>query len=224
MKDEDLSPHVDEIMEAVGDKVSREEIFTELNKYITVFRLNMQMAKRAIVKRYGGASETFPISNQKKLEQIAPGEMSVNFIGKILSVNEKEIESKGVRKRIYYGLIGDETAVLSFTVWEISDLNLEKGSTISVRNAYTTEYQGRVQLNFGARTGIKKDESTEIRVDEIPSAPAKPTKIGEIRADSGRVEVTGRILTIEKKIIGGEKGPREIFTGMIGDDSGRIRF
>lgn len=224
MKDEDLVPHVDEIMEAVGDKVSREEVTAELKKYVTVFRLNLQTAKRTIVKRFGGESEAYPAPNRRKLETIGPGEPSVNFIGKLLSVNEREIESKGVRKRIFYGLIGDETAVLPYTAWETQDLKLEKGSVISVRNAYTTEYQSKVQLNFGTRTGIRKDESARIDVGEIPSMPARPMKIGDIRADSGRVEVTGRILSIEKKIISGEKGPREIFSGIIADETGRIRF
>jgi len=224
MKDEDFSLHVDEIMEAVGDKVSREEVLAELEKYLTVFRLNIQVAKRTIVKRFGGESEAFPVSNQKKLEQIGPGEMSVNFVGKLLSVNEKDIEVKGTKKRIIYGLIGDETAVLPYTAWEIANMKIEKGSVVSVRNAYTTEYQSKVQLNFGTRTGIKRDEKADIDVGEIPSIPARPVKIGEIRADSGRVEVTGRILSIEKKIISGDKGTREIFAGIIADDTGRINF
>lgn len=224
MQEEDLSPHVDEIIEVIGDKVSREQILEELKKYITVYRLNIQTAKRTIVKKFGGMSEAFPAANQRKLETIGPGEMSVSFVGKVLSINEKEIESQGVRKRIFYGLIGDETAVVPYTAWEVANLKLEKGWVVSVRNGYTTEYQGRVQLNFGTRTGIKRDETTDIKVETIPSAPAKPAKIAEIGEGSGRVEVTGRILSIEKKIIGGEKGPREIFTGMIADETGRIRF
>jgi replication factor A1 len=224
MQDEELSPHVDEIMEAVGDKVSREQVLEELKKYVTVFRLNLPTAKRTVVKKFGGASESFPASNTRKLEAVGPGEMSVSFIGKVLSINEKEIESQGARKKIFYGLIGDETAVLPYTAWETMDLKIERGWVVSVRNAYTTEYQGRVQLNFGTRTGIKRDESTDIKVETIPSAPAKPLKIGQIGENSGRVEVTGRILSIEKRMVSGENGPREIFNGMIADETGRIRF
>ena len=224
MEDEELSPHVDEIMEAVGDKATREQVFEELKKYLNIYRLNLPTAKRTIVKKLGGVSENFPASNVRKLEAIGPGEMSVSFIGRLLSLNEKEIESQGVRKRIFYGMVGDETAVLPYTAWETTGLKLEKGWVVSVRNAYTTEYQGRVQLNFGTRTGIKRDETTEIHVEAIPSSPAKPIKIGDINENSGRVEVTGRILSIEKKVISGEKGPREIFSGMIGDETGRVRF
>ena len=223
MDEEDLSPHVDEIMEAVGDKVSREQVSEELKKYVTVFRLNIQTAKRTIVKKFGGASETFPSSNQKKIGMIGPGEQSVSFIGRVLSVNEREIDSQGAKKRIFYGFIGDETAVVSYTAWETADLKIEKGWVVSVRNAYTTEYQGRVQLNFGTRTGIKKDETTDIRVDSIPNAPAKPAKIGELK-EGGRAEITGRLLSVEKKIVGGEKGTREIYVGMIADETGRVRF
>jgi len=224
MQDEELSPHVDEIMEAVGDKASREQVFEELKKYLTVFRLNMPTAKRTIVKKLGGASENFPVSNLRKLDTVCPGEMSVSLVGKLLSVNDKEIESQGSRKSIFYGMIGDETAVIPYTAWETANLKLEKGWVISVRNAYSTEYQGRVQLNFGTRTGIKRDEASEILVIPVSSAPAKPIKIGEIDGNSGRVEVTGRILSIEKRIVAGEKGAREIFSGMIADETGRVRF
>ena len=224
MQDDDFNAHIDEIMEMIGDKATRDQVVEEFQRYVTKFRLNIPTAKRTVVKKFGGASENLPVANQRKLESIGPGEMSVSFIGKVLSVNEKEIESKGVKKRIFYGMIGDETAVLPYTAWETIGLKVEKGWVVSVRNGYTTEYQGRVQLNFGTRTGIKRDEVTDIRVDVIPSAPAKPIKIGEITEGSGRVEVTGRILSIEKKIVGGEKGTREIFSGMIADDTGRIRF
>jgi len=224
MEDEEISPHVDEIMEAVGDKATREQVFEELKKYLNTYRLNMPTAKRTIVKKLGGVSENFPAANLRKLEAVGPGEMSVSFVGKLLSLNEKEIESQGNRKRIFYGLIGDETAVVPYTAWETASLKMEKGWIVSVRNAYSTEYQGRVQLNFGTRTGIKKDEETKISVEAIPSSPAKPVKIGEINENSGRVEVTGRILSIEKRIISGEKGPREIFSGMMADETGRIRF
>jgi len=224
MEDEEISPHVDEIMEAVGDKATREQVFEELKKYLNTYRLNMPTAKRTIVKKLGGVSENFPAANLRKLEAVGPGEMSVSFAGKVLSLNEKEIESQGNRKRIFYGLIGDETAVVPYTAWETANLKMEKGWVVSVRNAYSTEYQGRVQLNFGTRTGIKRDEETKISVEAIPSTPAKPVKIGDINENSGRVEVIGRILSIEKRIISGEKGPREIFSGMMADETGRIRF
>jgi len=224
MQEDDFSPHVDEIMEAIGDKATREQVLEEFKKYVTVFRLNIPTAKRTVVKKFGGASDNFPATNLRKLETVGPGEMSVSFIARVLSVNEKEIESQGAKKRIFYGMIGDETAVLPYTAWETTGLKLEKGWVVSIRNGYTTEYQGRIQLNFGTRTGIKRDEATDIRVEMIPSAPAKPAKIGEIGENSGRVEVTGRILSIEKKIVGGEKGTREIFSGMIADETGRIRF
>lgn len=224
MEEDDFSQHIDEIMEAIGDKATREQVVEEFKKYVTVFRLNIPTAKRTVAKKFGGASDNFPAANLRKLETVGPGEMSVSFIGRVLSVNEKEIESQGAKKRIFYGMIGDETAVLPYTAWETANLKIEKGWVVSVRNGYTTEYQGRVQLNFGTRTGIKRDETTDIRVEAIPSAPAKPAKIGEINEGSGRVEVTGRVLSIEKKIVSGEKGAREIFSGLIADETGRIRF
>ncbi|HDP96490.1 MAG TPA: hypothetical protein ENN25_02220 [Euryarchaeota archaeon] len=224
MDKEDLSPHVDEIMEAIGDKVPREKISEELERYIDVFRLNIQTAKRTILKKFGDLTEEPVISaNLKKLSEIQPGEMSVNFVGKIITVNDKEIEARGEKKRILYGLIGDDTGTLSYTVWDIPEKRFDRGDVISVRNAYSKEYNGRVQLNFGSRTGIKEIDE-EIELADIPISTPKPAKIGEIDDDARSVEVTGRIVSIEKKIISGDSGPREIFTGLIADETGRIRF
>jgi len=224
MDKEDLSPHVDEIMEAIGDKVPREKISEELERYIDVFRLNIQTAKRTILKKFGDLTEEPVISaNLKKLSEIQPGEMSVNFVGKIITVNDKEIEARGEKKRILYGLIGDDTGTLSYTVWDIPEKRFDRGDVISVRNAYSKEYNGRVQLNFGSRTGIKEIDE-EIELADMPISTPKPAKIGELDDDARSVEVTGRIVSIEKRIIGGDSGPREIFTGLIADETGRIRF
>jgi len=224
MDKEDLSPHVDEIMEAIGDKVPREKISEELERYIDVFRLNIQTAKRTILKKFGDSTEEPVISaNLKKLSEIQPGEMSVNFVGKIITVNDKEIEARGEKKRILYGLIGDDTGTLSYTVWDIPEKRFDRGDVISVRNAYSKEYNGRVQVNFGSRTGIKEIDE-EIELADMPISTPKPAKIGELDDDARSVEVTGRIVSIEKRIIGGDSGPREIFTGLIADETGRIRF
>ena len=224
MDKEDLSPHVDEIMEAIGDKVPREKISEELERYIDVFRLNIQTAKRTILKKFGDLTEEPVISaNLKKLSEIQPGEMSVNFVGKIITVNDKEIEARGEKKRILYGLIGDDTGTLSYTVWDIPEKRFDRGDVISVRNAYSKEYNGRVQVNFGSRTGIKEIDE-EIELADMPISTPKPAKIGELDDDARSVEVTGRIVSIEKRIIGGDSGPREIFTGLIADETGRIRF
>lgn len=224
MDKEDLSPHVDEIMEAIGDKVPRDKISEELERYIDIFRLNIQTAKRTILKKFGGSGdEPLTSANLKKLSEIQPGEMSVNFVGKVITVNDKEIEARGEKKRILYGLIGDETGTIPYTVWDIPEKMFNRGDVISVRNAYSKEYSGRVQLNFGSRTGIKEIDE-EIELTDIPISTPKPAKIGELDDGARSVEVTGRITSIEKKIIGGDNGPREIFTGMVADETGRIRF
>ena len=141
----------------------------------------------------------------------------------LAAIKNQEIEARGEKKRILYGLIGDDTGTLSYTVWDIPEKRFDRGDVISVRNAYSKEYNGRVQVNFGSRTGIKEIDE-EIELADMPISTPKPAKIGELDDDARSVEVTGRIVSIEKRIIGGDSGPREIFTGLIADETGRIRF
>src|SRR5439155_771378 len=82
-----------------------------------------------------------------------PGEQSVNLLARVVAVYEKEVTPQGQEtKTILSGILGDATATVPFTAWEPLPTPLAKGDVIRVQNAYTKEYRGQVQLNFGVRT------------------------------------------------------------------------
>src|SRR5512137_2730936 len=224
MEEEQLAPHVEEIARALGDKLSEEEIANELKKYVEVYRLSIPMAKRTIVKKYGGDASGFSAGFQRKLAEIRPNEPNVDFVAKILSANTKDITVKGEKKSIMYGFIGDDTTTLPWTAWEIEGMELQKGDVISLRGAYTKEYQGRVQVNFGNRISIKKEDPAIIGNIQIAQGPPRIANIGELREGMGFVEVKGRLLSVEQREVTVKGEPKKIFSGVLADETGKVPF
>lgn len=224
MEDQELAPHVEEITRALGDRLSAEEIEKELRKYIEVYRLSIPVAKRTIVKKYGGDATGFSAGFQRKLAEIRPNEPNVDFLAKILSANSKEITVKGEKKNIMFGFIGDDTTTLPWTAWETEGMELQKGDVISVKGAYTKEYQGRVQVNFGNRVSIKKEDPSTIGDIQIAQGPPKIVSIGQLREGMGYVEVKGRILSIESREVTVKGEAKKIFSGVVADETGKVQF
>jgi replication factor A1 len=219
-----LAPHIEEIARALGDKLSEEQIAEELQKYVDVYKLSIPMAKRTIVKKYGGDSSGFSAGFQRKLAEIRPNEPNVDFVAKVLSANAKEIQAKGEKKQIVFGFLGDETTTLPYTAWEIEDLQLNKGDVISVKGAYTREYQGRVQINFGNRVSIKKEDPSTVGDIQVAQGPPRSVEIGELREAMGYVEVKGRILSLEPREVSVQGEMKKIFSGVLADETGKVQF
>jgi replication factor A1 len=224
MDDETLAPHVEEINRALGGKLSEEDIANELKRYLEVFGLSLPVAKRTIVKRHGGDTGNFSAGFQRKLAEIRPNEPNVDFIAKILSVNSKEITVKGEKKPIMFGFIGDDTTTLPWTAWDTEGMELQKGDVISVKGAYTREYQGRVQVNFGNRISIKKEDPTTIGEIHIAQGPPRVANIGQLREGMGFVEVKGRLLSVDERTVVVKGEPKKIFSGVVADETGKVPF
>ncbi len=224
MEMEDLAPHVEEVSRALGDKLSEEEIAGELRRYVEVYRLSIPMAKRTIVKKHGGDAASFSVGFQRKLAELRPNEPNVDFLAKVLSVNDKEITAKGEKKRIIFGFVGDDTTTLPYTAWETEGMELAKGEVISVKGAYTKEYQGRVQVNFGNRVSIRKEDPATIKDVQVADGPARVATIGELREGMGYVQVKGRILSIEARDVTVKGEQKKIFSGVVADETGKIQF
>jgi replication factor A1 len=219
-----LAPHIEEIARALGDKLSEEQIAEELQKYVDVYKLSIPMAKRTIVKKYGGDSSGFSAGFQRKLAEIRPNEPNVDFVAKVLSANAREIQAKGEKKQIVFGFLGDDTTTLPYTAWEIEDLQLSKGDVISVKGAYTREYQGRVQINFGNRVSIKKEDPSTVGDIQVAQGPPRAVGIGELREAMGYVEVKGRILSLEPREVTVQGETKKIFSGVLADETGKVQF
>ncbi|MDG6229790.1 MAG: hypothetical protein QCH96_07480 [Candidatus Thermoplasmatota archaeon] len=224
MPTEDLKIHVQEVMSVLEgrvDNISADDVEAELQRFLE-YGVPLAQAKQTVIKKHGGLS--FSNGSSALLKRTLIGDLgmdqrSVKIVAKIVSLNPKEILVKGQPRQIYYGLLRDESGTVPFTSW--NELDVGKGDIVEVANAYTREWQGTIQLNLGDRTHVeKKDESV------LPKEAFEPKKcvIKDLHSNMGTVDIITVILDIEKKEVevGGEK--KTVFSGVLGDETGKTPF
>src|SRR3990172_10904199 len=133
---EEMGPHVRDILRALGGKVAEDEIERELGNYLNVYRVSLDTAKRSIVKKHGGNPADLSLGVAKTVRELMPGEQSVSLLARILSVNQKKIETEGGSKGILYGFLGDPTGTVPYTAWNPEGLRPSKGHVLQIQNAY----------------------------------------------------------------------------------------
>jgi len=229
---EELAAHVRDITRALSGKLSEQEIEKELSSYLNVYRVSLDTAKRSIVKKHGGNPANLAVGVSKTIRELVPGEQSVNLLVRIVAVYEKEVTPQGQgTKKILTGILGDPSGTIPFTAWEPLENPLEKGDVLRVQNAYTKEYRGQVQVNFGTRTLVSKDKPDAL--PEYKPAPGtgapyagKPTPVDivDLREGASNVAVTARILSTETREVAVEGTPKSVYSGVLADATGKSQF
>jgi replication factor A1 len=211
--------------------VSESEIERELSSYLNVYRVSLDTAKRSIVKKHGGNPSGLAVGVTKTIRELAPREQSVNLLVRIVSVNEKDVTVEGGTKRILYGILGDPSATVPFTAWEPLNLTLAKGDVISILNAYTKEYRGQVQVNFGVRTTVTKGKPNALpeykpAVGSGMPYIGRPTamKVVNLREGASNVAVTARVLSVEAREVEVDGVKKTVFSGVLADETGKSQF
>jgi len=228
MEMEELTPHIEELQRVLGDKIDREQIIAEFDKYLNEYHVNIDAAKRGIMRKYGAAEATsFVTGNSlvKKISDLTGSEQNVDITAKVVFVDNKEITVKGLPKTIISGILGDETGTASFTVWEPGALTLAKGSVYHFRNCYCKTWNDKVQINLGNRGRVEPADGVKMDLPErqITAAPSE-IKIGNIKDGMGSVTVTGKVVSVETKEIMARGEQKTVFSGVIADDTGKIQF
>ena len=224
MEESKLAPHVQDVTRALGNRLTEKEIEEELQRYIDVYKLSIPMAKKTIVKKHGGDVSGFSAGFQRKLAELRANEPNVDFVARVLTTNDKTIEARGEKKDIVYGLLGDDSTTLPFTIWEPGELGLAKGDVISVKGAYTKEYRGRVEVHFGNRVTVKREDPSTIEASEVAQGPPRIVAVGQIREGMGYVETKGRLLSVEDRDITVQGESKTVYSGTLADATGKIRF
>lgn len=225
MNAEELNAQAQDLADRLEGKVPVETIRTELEKYIFQYGIAIEAARSGIIKKYSAprASSVSSTAVTKKIADLQGDEMMVNVTAKIVFVEKKEINVKGVPKTIVSGIAGDETGTTSFTIWS-DEWSLEKGSVYVFNRAYTRRFRDQVQIHIGTRGSITPAEGVEIEVAGRAPSPAKTMNIGEITDKENSVTVTGKILDISTRNVNVKGEDRTVWGGMIADSTGKIQF
>ena len=224
-ENEKIAPHVDDIARVLKDKVDRDEIEKDLNQYLTEYRIPLSTAKDMVVRKYGGTPSKLGLGVSKTIDQLSPNEPSVDLVCRLIATNYKDVEVGGEKKKIAYGILGDQTASASFTAWNTSDWQFQKGDVIRVHNAYTKEWKGQPQINFGDRTKIEL-ESKDALPNFVAAPLSNPTncKVKDLKNGVGNVSLSARILFIETRTVNVDGEKKNVYSGLMADETGKVQF
>jgi replication factor A1 len=222
--DEDIiEQQIDEILKALqetsGKDVGRDVLDKELRKFLE-YGVPFEHAKQTLIKKFGGGAVKLAAPSERSLiVDLKPSQQSVHVLSRIISVNPREIQVKGETRKIFYGILGDESGTIQFTAWK--DFELEKGTVVDITNAYTKEWQGSLKVNFGDRTRV-----TMVDASELPEMNLEPRayKVNELRGGLSSVEVTARILEIQDREVDISGQKKKVFSGILGDETGKAQF
>ena len=221
--------HVDDIVKAVGDKLERSVIVTELKRYVEEYGIDMATAKESIVRKHSGNPGALQMGTQKLLAQVGPGEGNVQFKAKILSVNKKEITTKeGAKKVLFEGELGDSTMRMRYSYWS-NQCEFVNDDVVEVSNAYSKSWNDKITLsiNEGSMKKIQDDELEKLDLGatkNIMNQSGENIELVNLKPGMSNVSVKLRIIDVETRTIKVKGESKTIFGGTVGDKTGTCRF
>jgi replication factor A1 len=226
----DFEKHIDDIVKAIGDKLERNVIANELRRYVDEYGIDLATAKESIVRKHYGNPNELSVGGEKLLAQVGPGENSVSFKAKIVSVYKKEINTKeGSKKTIYEGEIGDSSSKLRYTFWN-DEFKFQPNDVVEISNAYTKSWNDIITVNIGDRAIIKAIEDKDLQeldlgiVKNNNNQAGQKSEVVNLKPGMRNVSVKLRVIDVEPRKITIKGEEKTIYGGNIGDQSGTCRF
>ena len=227
----DLAPHIEALKRALGTKigsdVSEQDLKDEFAKYLE-YGVPVDQALKTILRHHGVQSPAAnrqgsspPVTERLPVAQLPPNSPSVVLKARLLTINTKTVNARGEAKEILWGLLGDESGSIPYTSWRPLE-GLAKGDVIQVEGAYTKEYQGKPQVNFGDRTKISKLDASELPAPS--AAEIRDVPLAELREGLRGLRVTGRVLSVAPRQVTVQGQPKTVWGGILADASGQVEF
>lgn len=196
-------------IEAKGVTVDREKVRSKLALLVEEFGIQMEEAERTVtnelMREHNLSTPASSGQEERAIANVTPGEW-VTVEGKIVSVSEPPSGSIAQS-----GIIADSSGAAQFVVWAKARAPVLKERTwYRFESAVVDEYRGAPNLKIHSGTKvIELDEDRPLMPSVMPIADLKPG-VGSIRA---------------KFIEEWEpRHERMLQTGLLGDESGRIKF
>ena len=226
MNDTELTPLLEEMKRVLNDKIDEETLRAELNKYLNEYHVDVDAAKRGILRKYGAIDSAVAIGGTitKKIGTLNGTEQNVDVVGKVVTVDRRSIKSRGTEKEIVSGIVGDETGSVTYTLWDPSIAELVAGSSYTFRNCNCKTYKGAVQLNIGNRGRIEAADTDVEASDVAVSTPAETKKIGQLNGTEQNIDIVAKVMACERRTVNARGEMKEIVSGTIADDTGAVPF
>jgi len=154
---------------------------------------------------------------------------AVTVRGRVIDVSDKDIRVRGEEKTVSVGVISDGTGSINFTDWEHRPFTI--GSVVTITDAYTRVFMGRVDLNISERSRIETEEDDgEIpaleELKEVTSvAPSlQKLSVSDLNGTSRGFSLEVQVMDRREKTIETRNGEKEIVSGVLADSTGTISF
>ncbi len=130
-----------------------------------------------------------------KISEIGDSAGNISVIGRILSIESREVNVSGEKKDVLSGIMADETGKISFTCW--GKAKIKRGNAVKVNSGYLRKWRGMPQLNFDCAAVEKSDE--KLPSEEKLIIPLN-VSIEELKRMGGMVDasVSGVILDVRE--------------------------
>lgn len=222
MQKEKIASLIDEIARMPEMKdVPREQIEATVNEIVGKLSLQPNEIREVVLHKL--TSQYSATEGTVSLSRLRPGMKNVAVVGRILFVSDETLKMKdGTEKKVLKGLISDNTKKLNFVVWNPEKYQnvIGKGAVLSLKNIYTTEWQGEPQINTSDSTDI-----AAISEDHLPNLRlGVPVKIKDLPSVKFPVTLTARIISVEKKTVNVGNAEKVLYSGVIADETGNVRF
>jgi replication factor A1 len=93
-----------------------------------------------------------------KVRDLTPNSKQVNVLAKVLSIGEpKEVMGKfGDPRKVCEAVVGDDSAVITLSLWNEQIGSIQKDEVILVDNGYVSLVRGHMRLNVGRYGNLSK--------------------------------------------------------------------
>jgi len=132
---------------------------------------------------------------EAKIIDLRSGIGTVDVKARILDINERETEVDGQSKKVFSGIIGDETGKAQFTSWH--DFGFKKGDVARITGGYVKSWKGIPQLTFDEKATVKKLDKNKLPKSKIELQTLPLYKLVEKRGALD-VKVEGTVIEIRE--------------------------
>ena len=161
-------------------------------------KVQINVGNRGRIESAPGASVEVPSSAQfspstdVKIGDIRDGMGNVNVTGKIVSVEARQVVSRGEEKTVWSGVIADETGKIQYSAWH--DCGLKEGDVICAKNCYIRSWKSIPQLNIGDRASVEKVDAV---IDVAAGGGAKT--VAEVMKIGGGLDIAVEGVVVDVK-------------------------
>ena len=207
----ELREHAEALASSLGEDT--EEVLQELEGLLQ-YHVPLEEAKQSIRRARGAEGDSGGPTVERPIGEVTVDDGRVTVVGRVQTLGRRSIRSDGDETVIREGLLADESGSITYTAW--ADCGFAVGDVIAVEGGSVREWDGRAELNING-----PDQVRQLADDRVSVDPLGPVPIAEIRPGDRGLTVEVQVTELEAREIDGRSGPATIWSGVVGDASGR---